>query len=440
MGQTCVDPGRPDRGRRRIFRQPIRNAVHQFDFRLAGILGINLPSGGPAYPWPHRACVSRQRSPRRSQSRLVRSTAIRRRPARGDLQQRDPSGTTFRLSGNRLYIGELAQNFDLGTDEHALPGTLKLGGWYHTGVFSDQRYDTSGVSLASPFSSGVPARHRGDFGGYAVVDQVLWRPTGTSDRGLSAFVRLGGSPANRNLVEFHADAGLSYTGLIPGREADSVGIGAAYERIGESQQNLGRDRRAFSGAGGPVPDFESRVGDLLPGTDCTVVDGSARCPGDFSPGGARRRSVRVALRRRQGQCARARDQNRDHLLAACLRPETQPSPAFGSAGRQENRRLPWSGSEAKWPALSRHEDAVLKISGKHYRTIRPREDGGVEIIDQTKLPHRFETVTLATRRRGGACHRGDGGARCAIDRRHGGLRHGAGDAGRCLRCGPRPRP
>jgi len=41
----------------------------------------------------------------------------------------------------------------------------------------------------------------------------------------------------------------------------------------------------------------------------------------------------------------------------------------------------------------------MKISGKHYRTIwpqGPREsgDGGVEIIDQTKLPHRFETRTL----------------------------------------------
>ena len=36
----------------------------------------------------------------------------------------------------------------------------------------------------------------------------------------------------------------------------------------------------------------------------------------------------------------------------------------------------------------------MKISGKHYRTIWPREDGGVEIIDQTKLPHRFETAVL----------------------------------------------
>src|ERR1700678_2888623 len=38
----------------------------------------------------------------------------------------------------------------------------------------------------------------------------------------------------------------------------------------------------------------------------------------------------------------------------------------------------------------------MKISGKHYRTIWPRDDGEVEIIDQTKLPHRFETRTLKT--------------------------------------------
>ena len=41
----------------------------------------------------------------------------------------------------------------------------------------------------------------------------------------------------------------------------------------------------------------------------------------------------------------------------------------------------------------------MKINGKPYRTIWVREDGwSVEIIDQTKLPHRFETVTLSTMR------------------------------------------
>jgi len=39
----------------------------------------------------------------------------------------------------------------------------------------------------------------------------------------------------------------------------------------------------------------------------------------------------------------------------------------------------------------------MKIDGTHYRTIWPGEDGrSVEIIDQTKLPHHFETTLLRT--------------------------------------------
>src|SRR5919109_2367584 len=39
----------------------------------------------------------------------------------------------------------------------------------------------------------------------------------------------------------------------------------------------------------------------------------------------------------------------------------------------------------------------MKINGKPYRTIWLNQDGkSVEIIDQTKLPHRFEMMTLHT--------------------------------------------
>src|SRR5262249_62399626 len=39
----------------------------------------------------------------------------------------------------------------------------------------------------------------------------------------------------------------------------------------------------------------------------------------------------------------------------------------------------------------------MNIDGKHYRTIWLNPDGwSVEIIDQTKLPFQFETVTLRT--------------------------------------------
>ena len=38
----------------------------------------------------------------------------------------------------------------------------------------------------------------------------------------------------------------------------------------------------------------------------------------------------------------------------------------------------------------------MKIDGKHYRTIWPAAGDAVDVIDQTRLPHRFETVTLRT--------------------------------------------
>jgi porin len=228
-------------------------------FGWPGILGINLPSGGPAYPL---ATPGVRIKAALSPALVVTAAALNGDPAppgAGAPQSRDPSGTTFRLNGDQFFIGEAAYGFDAGTDTHTLPGTLKVGAWYHDGIFADQRFDTSGLSLANPQSNGIPAPHRGDVGGYAVVDQVLWRPTGTSDRGLSGFIRLGGDPANRNLVEFHADTGLSYTGLFQGRDTDVIGIAVAYERISDAQQNLARDQRAFGGVDVPLPDFESAL-------------------------------------------------------------------------------------------------------------------------------------------------------------------------------------
>jgi len=57
-----------------------------------------------------------------------------------------------------------------------------------------------------------------------VVDQALYRVPGTSDQGLSGFVRAGGVPNDRNLINFYADGGLLYKGLVPGRPDDKIGV------------------------------------------------------------------------------------------------------------------------------------------------------------------------------------------------------------------------
>ncbi len=94
-----------------------------------------------------------------------------------------------------------------------LPGTVKVGGTYHTGTFAD-------------FSTGTEARSLYSF--YSVVDQALVA-TKEGDPVLGAFWRGGVSPRrNRSQVQDYTDAGLNWFGPIPGREKDVAGIGVSY--------------------------------------------------------------------------------------------------------------------------------------------------------------------------------------------------------------------
>jgi porin len=79
-------------------------------------------------------------------------------------------------------------------------------------------------------NSGLPDRD-GNFGLYAVLDQMLCRVRQTSDQGLNGFLRLATTPYDRNLIDFYADGGFTYEGLLPGRPDDLAGFGVAYGHI-----------------------------------------------------------------------------------------------------------------------------------------------------------------------------------------------------------------
>ena len=68
----------------------------------------------------------------------------------------------------------------------------------------------------------------------------------------------------------------------------------------------------------------------------------------------------------------------------------------------------------------------MRVDGKDFRTIWLNADGAaVDVIDQTKLPHRFEVLTLRSSTAAADAHQADGRARRAADRRDRRLRHGA---------------
>jgi porin len=212
-------------------------------FGWPAIMGINLPGGGPAYP------VARPGA--RVRVALSPDFSLQAGLFSGDPEV-DPTGFDSETNGDLFAVSELAY----ATKLFDLPASLKLGGWIHTGPFADQRFDNLRLSLANPASNGIPAAHRGDYGGYFILDQLLWRKDGASDSGLGGFFRIGGNPSDRNLIELHMDGGLTYAGPF-GRDSDTVGIGLSYEQVSAAQRDLAADFGVLNGFVPPKPDFES---------------------------------------------------------------------------------------------------------------------------------------------------------------------------------------
>ena len=227
-------------------------------FGCPDLLSTDLPSGGPCYPFAAPG-VRLRVAPTSS---LTLSTAVFNGnpapPGPGDPQIRNSGGTNFLIGvGGTLVLSELAYSFDEGPDLPSPPSDFKLGGWYHTADFPDLRRDTLGRSLADPTSNGIAGPHRGNYGLYLILDKMLWQPPNAGARGFAGFLRVGGAAGDRNLINLELDAGLTYKGLFPGRDADLIGIAASYGRIGGAARGLSSDMVLFSGGAQPIRDYES---------------------------------------------------------------------------------------------------------------------------------------------------------------------------------------
>jgi porin len=228
-------------------------------FGCPDTLSNDLPSGGPCYPFATPGARLRVAPT----SDLTLSAAFfNGNPAPsgpGNPQVRNSSGTNFLIGeGGFMPIAELAYSFDEQPISSTNLSDVKLGAWYHTGEFPDQRRDSSGLSLASPGTNGIPAMHGGNFGAYTIVDKMLWRRPDTATEGFAAFFRLGYAPPDRNLFSLEIDAGLTFKGLVPTRELDVLGVGTVYGRIGYARR-LDRDQVLFTGIERPIRDYESAL-------------------------------------------------------------------------------------------------------------------------------------------------------------------------------------
>jgi porin len=128
-------------------------------------------------------------------------------PLTDDGSPENGHGTHFDWQDSLTLI-EVRKSWNDGDPAAGLPGSAKIGAWYHSGLFEHPRYDTQGLPLADPTSHGEPEVNRGHWGGYIAFDQQVWRETGDSpEQGLAVFGRGGrsGRAAAFGLVGVHRE-------------------------------------------------------------------------------------------------------------------------------------------------------------------------------------------------------------------------------------------
>jgi porin len=226
----------------------------------------DLPGGGPAYPLSALGVRARWRPVDPIQILVGVFNGSPVSNSQGDSQQQNPSGTRFPLNGRTLAIAELQYSYPaLGNvvypdEAQALSRTYRIGFWYDAESFADQRFDDGGRSLADPNSSGNPAAHHGDYAIYAVADQMIWVNERDTNRNVSVFGRIMGTPeSNRNLIDFSMNFGLVMKQPLQYRNDDTFGIGMGYAHVSGRAAALDRDTAAFTGAFSPARGGETYV-------------------------------------------------------------------------------------------------------------------------------------------------------------------------------------
>ncbi len=102
--------------------------------------------------------------------------------------------------------------------EDAPYGKVAVGSWIYSAEFSD---------LKETDAAGNPLQRDGNFGVYALGEYTAFREAEDKDQGLALFARFGFANPHINQLQYYFGSGLAYTGAIPTRDEDKIGIAVA---------------------------------------------------------------------------------------------------------------------------------------------------------------------------------------------------------------------
>lgn len=187
-------------------------------FGWPAVAYMNLPAGGPGYPMGAPG-VRLAISP--VQWLTFQSAAFQGNVFAQDVNRH---GFDWRLDAavGYTFFNEAQFRWNHRAEENGLPGFVKLGAWFQSGAQADPLADST---------------DGGNAGYYAVMDQMLFRERGEPgasekcDEGLGWFQRIAFAAPDRNIVDLYFDTGLTYKGLIPRRNNDTLGLAFGYAQL-----------------------------------------------------------------------------------------------------------------------------------------------------------------------------------------------------------------
>lgn len=99
-------------------------------------------------------------------------------------------------------------------------GTLKIGGFYHTGNRTDP-VDTT-------------IHWKADYGVYFTLHRILLPSDGVYSEGVNAFIQFGAAPRESNIAAYFASAGIRSHGFFKSRTNDVIALSVAHLGTGDN--------------------------------------------------------------------------------------------------------------------------------------------------------------------------------------------------------------
>lgn len=164
---------------------------------------------------------------------LIRAALLDGVPGNPDRPRR--TAVKLRKEDGTLTVAEL---------EYRDETTKVAGGWW--------RYSAKFAEIFAAPASGKVTRSSGNDGFYVLAERKLTGRT-KDGVGLAAWARLGMADDRFNLIRRYLGGGLVYTGLVPGRDADRLGVGVSHAQLGN------RYRRHMALIGEEVDGAETNI-------------------------------------------------------------------------------------------------------------------------------------------------------------------------------------